>query len=58
MGGRSSSTPACGVTHGTIFVSGFFPTLGHKLTAAPGDGDDVLGRGRAAVDLAILNAAL
>lgn len=31
---------------------------GHKLTTAPGDGDDVLGRGRAAVDLPIFNAAL
>lgn len=29
-----------------------------ELTAAPGDGDDILGRGRAAVDLPILNAAL
>lgn len=33
-------------------------TLEHKLTAAPGDGDDILGRGRAAVDLPILNATL
>lgn len=56
--GLSSSTSACGEIHGTTFVSGFFATLGHKLTAAPGDGDDILGRGRAAVDLPILNAAL
>lgn len=31
---------------------------GHKLTTAPGDGNDVPGRWRAAVDLPIFNAAL
>lgn len=39
-------------------VLGFLPTPGHKLTAAPSDGDDVLGRGRAAIDLSVFNAAL
>lgn len=55
MGGLSSSTPVCGATSGKRF---FFPPQGHKLTTASSDGDDVLGRGRAAVDLPILNAAL
>jgi len=58
MGELSSSTLGYGAASGTRFVLGFLPTPGQKLTAAPGDGDDVLGRGRAAVDLPIFNATL